>query len=414
MKKETLKIIIVGHVDHGKSTLIGRLLLDTGSLPKEKLHEIKRISKELGKETELAFLTDQLEEEREKSITIDTTQIFFSTRKRNYVIIDAPGHVEFLKNMITGATQAEAAVLIVDAKEGVMEQTKRHAYIINMLGIKNVIVIFNKLDLIAYNQDRFEKVKAELVSFLGTVGIQPLYLIPISAKEGVNIAKKSLEVRWHKGPTLLEGLDSLKLKASITEKPLRFPVQDTYDLGGEKVIVGKVISGSIREGQSVKVFPSLKEAKIKAIKIFGQVHPKEALAEENIGLVLSEPLEVKRGEVISEKENPPEASHSFKGDIFWMSEEPLELGKKLTLKCATQEIECEAERIIERVNSSTLEIIEENAQFLKVNETGEVIFKSGTPIVTENFTFIEELGRFVIEKNWNVQGAGIITSSRLT
>ena len=175
MGKDSLRIVIVGHVDHGKSTLIGRLLLDTNSLPKEKITEIKKISKELGKDTEMAYVVDQLKEERERNITIDTTQIFFNTRKRNYIIIDAPGHLEFIKNMITGASMAEAAILIVDVKEGVREQTRRHSYILNMLGIKEVMVVFNKMDLIGYEQERYNKVKDEIVEFLHSLKITPFF-----------------------------------------------------------------------------------------------------------------------------------------------------------------------------------------------------------------------------------------------
>ncbi|MCK4821573.1 GTP-binding protein [bacterium] len=245
MEKDILRIVIIGHVDHGKSTLIGRLLLDTNSLPKEKMVEIKKVSRDLGKEAELAFLTDQLKEERERSMTIDTTQIFFRTRKKNYCIIDTPGHVQFLKNMLTGASLAQAAVLIVDVKEGVMEQTRRHSYLIQMLGLDKAIVVFNKMDLINYQGRRFPKIKTELLELLESLNIEPIFLIPISAKEGLNISRKSSKMRWYKGPSLLSALDSLRLNTKTMQRPLRFPIQDIYEINGEKIIVGRVASGIV-------------------------------------------------------------------------------------------------------------------------------------------------------------------------
>lgn len=405
---DNLKIIIVGHVDHGKSTLIGRLILDTDSLPEEKLHEIKRISRELGKDTELAYLTDQLKEEREKNMTIDTTQIFFKTHRRNYVIIDSPGHVEFLKNMLTGATQADAAVLIVDTHEGVKEQTRRHAYLIDMLGIKNIVVVFNKMDLLGYQEEKFNQVKTELWKFFDSLRIKPSYAIPISAKEGINISKKSPKTRWYKGPALLEALDSIIPEARKVNRPLRIPIQDIYEIDGEKIVVGQVLSGEIAQGESVILSPSLKKTRVNAIRIFGET-PKRVSEGKNIGLVLAEPEIAKRGEVIAQTQTAPQPTDRFRADIFWMDEVPLELSKPVTFKCATQEVKCIAEKIERRMDSSTLEILEENAKELKVNETGKVIFKTEKPVVIEKFDFIEDLGRFVIESNENLQGAGIIT-----
>ncbi|MFH1385226.1 MAG: GTP-binding protein, partial [Candidatus Omnitrophota bacterium] len=200
---ETLKFVIVGHVDHGKSTLIGRLLYDTNALSPEKIEEIRKTSADLGRETEFAYLLDHLEEERQQGITIDTTQVFFSTDKRRYVIIDAPGHVEFVKNMITGASQAEAAFLIVDVQQGVQEQTKRHAYILSLLGIKQVIVIINKLDLVDNDQKVFDAIQKQVRGFLNTLNIEALHYVPISAINGDNVAKRSDDIGWYDGPTVL-------------------------------------------------------------------------------------------------------------------------------------------------------------------------------------------------------------------
>lgn len=407
--KESIKIVIVGHVDHGKSTLIGRLLLDTGSLPKGKLAEIRKISRELGKDTELAYLTDQLKEEREQNITIDTTQIFFKSKKRDYVIIDAPGHVEFLKNMITGATQAEAAVLIVDTDEGVMEQTGRHAYIISMLGIDKLIIVFNKMDKINFQEDKFNAVKDKLQKFMRELGATPYAMIPISAREGDNVFKPSSRMKWYKGPTILNALDSIKLSRKEERKPLRYPVQDIYRVEGKNIIVGRVESGVARQGQELVLLPSGDKVKIDSIAAFEEAKSKAAVGE-SIGLILKTSVPVKRGDVFIEEANMPKLTDCFKGNMFWMANEPLEVGKPVIFRCATQEVECVAEKIERRIDSSTLEILEKNAKSLKLNEAGVVVLKTTKPIVLENFSFIRELGRFAIERDSVLQGAGIITS----
>ena len=243
--EQSLKFVIVGHVDHGKSTLIGRLLYDTNSLPPDKMEEIRKTSQDLGRDTEFAYLLDHLEEERRQGITIDTTQVFFKTDKREYVIIDAPGHVEFVKNMITGASQAEAAILIIDAKEGIQEQTKRHATILSMLGIEQVIVLINKVDLIDFSEEKYTELKSRLEKFLTTLNITPKLYIPISALKGDNIANKSTNMPWYKGPTMLEGLNHLKNKIAEENQPLIFPVQDIYKVDDKRVIVGRVETGEI-------------------------------------------------------------------------------------------------------------------------------------------------------------------------
>ncbi len=408
MKKETVKIVIIGHVDHGKSTLIGRLLLDTKSLPRERMAEIRKISRELGKDAELAFLTDQLKEEREQSITIDTTQIFFQTRKKNYCIIDTPGHVEFLKNMLSGASLARAAVLIVDVKEGVMEQTRRHSYLIKMLGLDKAIVVFNKMDLVGYQEERFEEVKTGVLGLLESLRIEAGLLIPISAREGINVSRGSSKLTWYKGPSLLVGLDSLRLDARTMQGPLRLPIQDVYEIGSERIIVGRVASGTVKRGQDIILLPSMRVARINAIKASGGDR-REAGAGESIGLTLDESLSVERGEVIAHEENMPGPAKRFRGNIFWMSHEPLQIGRPMTLRCATQSVRCVAERIEKRIDSSTLEVLEEDARELRLNEAGEVMFKTDEPIVVERFDLVEELGRFVIEREYDVEGAGIVT-----
>ena len=252
---DVLSFVIVGHVDHGKSTLIGRLLYDTDSLPPDKIEEMQKASTEAGRETEFAYLLDHLEEERKQGVTIDTTQVFFKTDKRRYVIIDAPGHVEFVKNMITGASQAEAAVLIIDVVEGVKEQTKRHSYMLSLLGLHQVVVVLNKMDLVDFSQERFKNVKKGVAEWLKSISIEPTCYIPISAIKGDNVASKSENMDWYTGLTFMESLDTLQNRQTPEDKPLLMPVQDVYKVGEKRINVGRVESGVIEKGTEVKILP---------------------------------------------------------------------------------------------------------------------------------------------------------------
>lgn len=407
IKNENLKIVIVGHVDHGKSTLIGRLFYDTDSLPQEKIDEIKAASEATGQEMEFGFMMDHLEEERDQGLTIDTAQTFFKTQKRHYVIIDAPGHKEFIKNMITGASQAEAALLIVDAEEGVQEQTKRHAYVLSLLGLKQVIVAVNKMDLINFDEKRFKEVVTELKTFLSSLKIEPKFIIPISAKHGDNIAKKSTKMTWNKEPTVLEALDSFEPITKPFKKPLRFPVQDVYKIDGKRIIVGRIESGTVQKDDDIVFYPAKNNSKVKTIEVF-QGQKESAEAGESIGITIDEHHFVDRGQVVCSGREP-KISQKFKANVFWMSREPLKLKERITLKCATQEVRCSIESIERRINSSTLETIEANASELANTEVGKLVIKTDKPMVIENFNDVEELGRFVLERGDNTVAGGIIT-----
>ena len=233
-----MKIVFVGHVDHGKSTLIGRIFYDTNSFPDGKVEQIKKACDAEGMEFEYSFLLDALLEEQEQNITIDTTQIQFRTGKRNYVIIDAPGHKEFLKNMITGAASADAAVLLIAANEGVREQSRRHGYLLSLLGIKQVIVAVNKMDLVGWSQEKFEALKSEYIEFLKQVGMEAKLFVPVSARNGDNVKDRSANTPWYSGPTILDALDHFQPPASARELPLRFPVQDVYRFDDRRIIAG--------------------------------------------------------------------------------------------------------------------------------------------------------------------------------
>lgn len=406
MEDDNLKLVIVGHVDHGKSTLIGRLLYDTDSLPEGKIEEIQSICDALGKDLEFGYVMDNLEEERDQGITIDTAQIFFNTPKREYTIIDAPGHVEFVKNMITGASQAEAAILLVDAEEGVQEQTRRHSYILNMLGLDQVIVVMNKMDLVGHSKARFDEVATELKQFLGNLNIEPKFIIPISARDGDFVAKKSAVMSWYDGPTVLEALDTFKPHEPSYNKPMRFAVQDVYKRD-KRVIVGKVETGRLKAGSEVTILPSGEKTTVASIEELFKDDVKEAVAGKSTGLVTQDKLFLDRGDIICDPENLPTATDTFKAHIFWMSKDPMKKGERIILKCATQNVVCEVEQFTKILDSSTLEEITGKEE-IGNREVADVVIKTEKPIVVENFNDVPELGRFVLER-MNTCAGGIIT-----
>ena len=405
---EQMKFVIVGHVDHGKSTLIGRLFYDTGSLSPDKLAELESTSKELGRDLELGFIMDHLEEERRQGITIDTAQTFFRTEKREYLIIDAPGHVEFTRNMITGASQAEAAVLIVDAEEGVREQTRRHAYILSLLGLKQLIVIINKMDLLEFSQERFDEVVTQLDALLNELKLNPSYTIPISAKQGDNLANRSEHMDWYTGPTLLEALDTFTTNPKPVENPLRFPIQDVYKVDDKRILVGRLETGKLQQGQQVIFLPDNSTTTIKSIELF-QEELKEAQAGQSIGVTLTHPLFIERGAVACDPDQLPVSTDSFTARIFWLARQGYQLGAPITLQLATQEVECVLERIHERTDSNSLKIIDTDASHLEVNDIGLVTIKTRNPVVIEDFNQMEELGRFVLVKGMDTCAGGIVT-----
>jgi len=405
-----LKFVAVGHVDHGKSTLIGRLLYDTGSLPADKMDEVRRLSEESDGTPEFAFVMDHLEEERRNRVTIDTAQIFFRTARRDYVIIDAPGHKQFLKNMITGSTQAEAAVLLVAADAGLQEQTHRHAFMLSLLGLKQLVVVVNKMDLVGHDQGRFETVQGEILSRLAEFGLRPGAVIPISARRGDNVAIRSERMNWYGGPTLLEALDRLLPAPSEEAGPLRFPVQDVYEVDGEKVLVGRVASGTLRPGQEVILHPLGKSATVDYLKVFGG-RKEQAVAGESIGVVLKPGLagpHVRRGQIACEPAHSPQVANTLTARVFWMSGEPLRSGATLQLKCATQQVGCQVKKIRDRVNSSTLEVLAEEASELRDTEVATLTLKTSDYLAVDPFEQVAETGRFVLMRDTDTVAGGVV------
>jgi sulfate adenylyltransferase large subunit len=403
---DLLKLVIVGHVDHGKSTLIGRLLFDTHSLTEDKIAEIKQICSELGKEFEFGYILDNLEEERDQGITIDTTQIFFGSKKRRYVIIDAPGHVEFIKNMITGASQAETAAIIIDAEEGVKEQTKRHAFILSMLGMKNVIVLINKMDRIGYNKDRFDEIKDVITNFLNEIRLNAVEIIPISASKGDNVVNRSDHIPWYAGHTFLEALDSLHQKTSEKNLPLRFVVQDIYNFS-KRIIAGKVVSGILRQNEMVTILPSGETTHIQSLEEYLR-NPITAETGKCIGITTMDKVFCDRGYIFSNPDDMPAVTHHFRANIFWMDKVPCKLGQTVIFRCSTQESHCSITAFHTVINSSSLEQIGLDADEIKNREVAQVTIQTDNSVIVEEFSKTAELGRFVLVTD-DISAGGIIT-----
>lgn len=410
---EQMKIVIVGHVDHGKSTLIGRLFYDTDSLPVGKYEQILASCKKRGVEFEWAFLMDAFQAERDQNITIDTAQIWFYTNKRQYVIIDAPGHKEFLKNMISGAARAEAAMLLIDAKEGVKEQTRRHGYLLQLLGVRQVAVVINKMDLVDYSEKAYNALVKEYTEFLNKLDVKPKFFIPVTARHGENIAKRSENMKWYTGPVVLEALDTFNPVVANAELPLRFPIQDVYRFDHRRILAGRVESGEIKVGDTLIFAPYLKTSKVATIEHWAGESKNLARAGESIGITLTEQIFVERGQIGAHVHDGPVATTEFQARIFWLGHEPLSLKKKYKLKLATQEVECSIKAIEKIIDASTLEMASTQRDHVERNEVAELRIHTRYPLAADNYSLIPETGRFVIVDGKEVAGGGIISGGIL-
>ena len=406
---ENLNIVIVGHVDHGKSTLLGRLYADTGSLPDGKLEKVQAICRQQGKEFEYAFLFDAFLEEQEQGITIDTARTFFMWKGRQYIIIDAPGHKEFLKNMISGAARAEAALLLIDALEGVKEQSKKHGYLLSLLGVRQFAVVVNKMDLVGYRQDVFEGIEKEYREFLAQFGAVPERIIPVSAKIGDNIANRSDTMPWYQGPTVLDTLSLFKKETARPEQPLRFPVQDVYKFDARRIIAGRITAGRLKIGDHLVFSPSNKRANIRSIEAFN-VEPVLTGAEagQSVGITLDEQIFVERGEVATHQEQLPLVSTAFKANLFWLGKQPLEQGRRYLLRVATREVECEVAAIHRIIDTMDLNQ-QSGSNKVARNQVGELTLRTKAPVAFDLSASFEATGRFVLVDDYDIAGGGIVT-----
>ena len=406
--KPKLRVVFVGHVDHGKSTLIGRILQDTDSLPEGKIEMVKKTCATEGMEFEYAFLLDALLEEQKQNVTIDTTEIPFRTLRRQYAIIDAPGHKEFLKNMITGASRADAAVLVIAASEGVREQSRRHAYLLSLLGVKQIVVVVNKLDLVEFSEERFKEIDREYRKFLADLGLETRAVIPASAKQGENVARASMKMKWYCGASVLEALELLQPQKPDLDLPLRFCVQDVYRFDGRRIIAGRIETGTLRAGDQLVFSPANKSSVVATIERWNTPSNGPAVAGDSIGITLSEQIFVERGYVASHENDTPIETNRFHADLFWIVREPLQVGRPYDLRLATREVKCEVVSIEEVMDSSTLETKTDQREQLERNEVGRLTIQTRGPLVIDNHDRIPNLGRFAIVDDGRICGGGTI------
>ncbi len=406
-----MNIVIVGHVDHGKSTVIGRLLSDTGSLPQGKLEQVKLDCERNAKPFEYAFLLDALKDEREQGITIDTARCFFKSAKREYIIIDAPGHIEFLKNMISGAARAEAALLIIDAKEGIQENSKRHGYLLSMLGIRQVAVCVNKMDLVDYSQKTFEHIQKNYTEFLAQIGLKPKFFVPIAAFKGENMIHPAESMKWYEGPSILGVLDGFEKAPSVEKRPFRMPVQAVYKFTEQhderRIVAGRVESGAIAVGDSVVFLPSHKRSEIKTIEGFQAAARTAVSAGYSTGFTLKEQIYINRGEIMCKAADIlPLVSTLLKVKIFWMGKSPMVLEKEYKLKLGTAKVPVTLKAIHKVMDASELRKTEK--KMIERHDVAECTLECAWPVAFDLTGDIEATGRFVIVDQYDIAGGGIV------
>jgi sulfate adenylyltransferase large subunit/phosphoadenylyl-sulfate reductase (thioredoxin) len=407
-----VRIVIVGHVDHGKSTLIGRLLHETGSLPEGKLDSLKAMSTRRGMPFEWSFLLDALQTERDQGITLDTSQIRFRTASRDIVLIDAPGHAEFLRNMITGAAQADAALLIVDAVEGVRDQTRRHGYLLHLLGIHQVAVVINKMDRVDFDENRFHEIEAEIVSHLSGLGVTATAVIPISARHGDGVARRTAPIAWHSGPTVLEVLDRFQPARAATELALRIPVQAIYKFDDRRIVAGRIETGRIAVGDEITIMPRGKTARVQTIEAWPvpdeSCVPQDAAAGQSIGLTLDRDVFVDRGDVVSATDAPSKAARRLRARVFWLHDEPLAVGAAITVRIGMAESRGTVALIDSAVDPGELAAIE--AKAIGQNHVGEIEIALTQPVAADIYAVNPKTGRIVLDVGGRIAGGGLVLS----
>ncbi len=410
--REQMDIVVIGHVDHGKSTLVGRLLADTHSLPEGKLEQVKETCRRNAKPFEYAFLLDALKDEQAQGITIDSARCFFRTARREYIIIDAPGHIEFLRNMISGAARAEAGLLVIDVAEGVQENSRRHGYLMSMLGIRQIAVCINKMDLADYDQLAYQAVRDEYAEFLVKIGLEPIEFVPISAREGDNVADRSTRMPWYSGPTILELLDSLHKEPPPVAKPLRMPVQDVYkfteDGDDRRIVAGRIETGRLATGDEVVFMPSGKRSRIASVETFPASDRSTAEAGQCAGVTLQTQVYVKPGEVLVKVgEKAPHASTRLDANIFWLSPNPMVMGKRYKLKVAAARAGAYLTEVHTVIDASDLTTVTNRRQ-IERHDVAHVTIETLKPVACDGAVDIPQTGRFVVIDDYEIAGGGVI------
>jgi bifunctional enzyme CysN/CysC len=402
-----LHVVVVGHVDHGKSTFVGRLLHDTESLPEGKIEQVKKACAAENMDFEYAFLLDALLEEQEQNITIDTTRIFFRTKKRNYAIIDAPGHREFLKNMVTGAASASAALLVIDAQEGVMDQSRRHAVLLSLLGVKQLVVLVNKMDLVKHDAATFQRIETEYTAFLASLGLKAARFIPIAARHGDNVVTRSQSMAWYKGPTVAEGLDDLVHVDNVAGLPLRMPVSDIYRFDHRRIIAGRVESGSLRPGEPLVFLPGGRSTTVRAFEDWPITKRDVVPTGASAGFTLEEQIFVERGQIAAHPSHAPRVGREFRARIFWLGREPLALGRSYRLRLGTQDVPAFVSRIHSITDADTLASTQ--GESVPKDAVADIVLRTAAPIAYDLHHECPVTGRFAIEDGERIAGGGIIT-----
>ena len=413
-KKQHMNLITIGHVDQGKSTLIGRLLWDTKNIPEQEMKKIEEKIKELKKDTfKFAFVLDTIKEERERGVTIDVMHRRFDTSKYYFTIIDCPGHRDFVKNMITGASQADAAILVIGVKDGVMSQTKEHVFLVKTLGVKQLIIGMNKMDEVEFSEDRYKKVKEDVEKLLKSVGYNPANIpfIPISAWTGDNIASISDKMQWYKGKTFLQLLDDLTPTPQPTDKPLRFPVQDVYTITGVGTVpVGKIESGIMKPNDKLIFMPSEKTADVKSVEMHHE-QMAQAQAGDNVGVNIRGlgKNDITRGEVAGHLENPPTVAKEFTGQMVVIQfPSAISVGYCPVVHAHTAQVACRFTQLIAKIDRRTGQVVEDNPNYIKRGDAALVKLEPTRPMCVELYKEIPQLGRFAVRDSGATVAVGIV------
>ena len=409
---QRMNMVIVGHVDHGKSTVIGRLLADTHSLPEGKLEQVRAQCELNSKPFEYAFLLDALKDEQAQGITIDAARVFFKSNLRHYLILDAPGHIEFLKNMVTGASRAEAALLVIDAKEGVQENSRRHGYMMSLLGIRQLAVVVNKMDLVGWDRGVYDRIVREYGAFLDQVGLTPSAFIPVSARGGDNIANRSDELGWYDGPTVLNALDEFHSEPQPVDRPFRMPVQDVYKFTKQgddrRIVSGTIDSGSVSVGDTMIFYPSGKKSRVKSVEAFNRETQTKAEAGWAVGFTLSEQIYITRGELATVEGQPrPQVTTRLRVSLFWLGKEPMVKRKEYLLKLGTARVTCRVEEVLRVMDASTLGTTEQR-NAIQRHDVAECVLRLDRAIACDLAEDIAATSRFVIVDDFEIRGGGIV------
>jgi bifunctional enzyme CysN/CysC len=411
-RAQRMNIVIVGHVDHGKSTVIGRLLADTHSLPDGKLEQVRAQCELNSKPFEYAFLLDALRDEQAQGITIDAARVFFKSQKRHYLILDAPGHIEFLKNMITGASRAEAALLVIDAAEGVQENSRRHGYMVSLLGLRQLAVVVNKMDLVNWDRTVYDRIVREYGAFLDQVGIKPSAFIPVSGRSGDNIADRSANLSWYDGPTVLDALDAFHPEPPPVERFFRMAVQDVYKFTKQgddrRIVAGTIDSGAVAVGDTVVFYPSGKKSRVKTIEAFNRPSQTRAVAGAQVGFTLQEQIYITRGELAAlEREPRPQVTTRLRVSLFWLGKDPMVKRKEYLLKLGTTRVTMRVEEILRVMDASTLGATAQ-AAVVQRHDVAECVLKLDRAIACDLAEDVAATSRFVIVDDFEIRGGGIV------